>query len=207
MVTAQDAFLVAIGVIACFMGYSLFRDMLPVWGFIIGGWITYTLLPAFFPFDVGSDLLYAIITFGIGGIIGAIIATPLYFVMIFLAGMALGMFMGIMLGALIDVGGISSARQLNQLTNMAFPPVPRTMMQYILMIVFGLVLGGVSVNFQKFMVSASSAFVGAAAIITGLGGSVTQIGIDMSKGAIMIVAWIILGLIGMVVQFRSTGEV
>lgn len=207
MVTVQDAFMVAIGVIACFAGYSLFRDMLPVWGFIIGGWITYTLLPAFFPFDFGSDLLYALVTFGIGGIIGAIIATPLYFVMIFLSGMAMGMFLGVMTGALIDAGGIATVKQLSRFTEMTFPPVPRTMMQYILMVVFGLVLGGVSINFQKFMVTASSAFVGSAAIITGLGGSITQIRSDMGSGAIMIMAWILLAVVGLAIQFRTTGEV
>jgi len=207
MVTAQDAFMVVIGVIACFAGYSLFRDMLPVWGFIIGGWITYTLLPAFFPFDFGSDLIYALVTFGIGGIIGAIIATPLYFVMIFLSGMAMGMFLGVMTGALVDAGGIATIKQLTRFTDMTFPPVPRTMLQYVLMVVFGLVLGGVSINFQKFMVSASSAFVGAAAIITGLGGSITQVRSDMNSGAIMIAAWLILAMVGLAIQFRTTGEV
>jgi hypothetical protein len=117
------------------------------------------------------------------------------------------MLMGVMLGALIETGGISSIRQMTEFTAMAFPPVPTTLLQYILAVVIGVILGGMAINFQKFMIAASSAILGSAALVTGLGGSITQISSNMSQGAIMILAWLLLGLLGLVVQFRSMGEV
>ena len=208
MVTAQDAFLLAFGVLACFMGYSMFRDMLPLWGFVLGGWITYTLLPTVLPLDLGSEFLYALATFAIGGVIGAIIATPLYFVMVFLSGGVLGMLVGIMAGALVQVGGVTSVRQINEIVAMSFPPIPQTGIQFLLMAIFGIILGGLALNFQKFMICASSAFIGAAAIISGLGGPITQLGsADMGRGALALAAWMVLGLIGLYVQYRVLCEV
>lgn len=205
--SGQDLVLVVLGILLCFAGYSLFRSMLPLWGFLIGGWIVYTLLPVFFPLQAGQ-MLYQIIAFAAGGVIGAIISMPLYYVIIFLSGGALGMLFGILVGALIEVGGISSVPQLTTFTTMSFPPMPQTALQFILMMVFGLIMGGLAIGFQKFMICASSGFLGAAAIMSGLTGTVLlATTTDMSRSAVMLTGWLILGMLGVLLQFRMMGEV
>jgi hypothetical protein len=208
MITWQDGFLIVLGLLACFGGYSMFRQMLPVWGFVLGGWVAYTFLPTIVGPERSGMLLVQIIGIGIGSLIGAAISIPMYYVIIFLSGGALGMMLGVMLGALLDVGGISSIQQLSNFTEMAFPPMPETTSQYLIGGIAGLILGGTAVMFQKFMICASSAFLGAAALITGFGGSFTALSAsDMSRSATMLTAWLLLGLIGLFVQFRMMGEV
>lgn len=203
----QQAVLIVFGIVACFMGYSMFRTMLPLWGFVLGGWIAFILLPTILPAKAG-DLVVQLIAAVVGGLIGAAIAIPLYFVIIFISGAVLGMIFGIMLGALIDLGGISTAAQLSAFTNMSFPPIPHTATQFVLMAIVGLIMGGISINFQKFMICASSAFMGAGAIVTGLVGPITQISSsDMGRGAFMLIGWMFLGMAGLFIQFRMMGEV
>ncbi len=208
MVTIQDAFLIVVGLLLCLMGYSMFKGMLPIWGFILGGWIAYTILPAVVGAGRASELIVQIIGIGVGALIGAIIAVPLYYVLIFLAGAAWGMILGIMLGALIDVGGLGTVHQLTVFTRMSFPPVPQTGTQFLFMIIIGVILGGLAVNFQKFMICASSAFIGSAALITGLLGPITALSAsEMGRGALMVAAWVVLGLLGLFIQYRMMGEI
>jgi hypothetical protein len=208
MITAQDAFLIVFGILLCLMGYSMFRGMLPLWGFILGGWIAYTMLPSIVGAERASQLLVQIIGIGIGALIGAAIAIPLYFVIVFLSGAALGMIIGIMLGTLIDIGGVSSISKITAFINQSFPPMPHTFMQFLCMIILGIILGATAIGFQKFMICASSAFIGSAALITGLGGPITNLSAtEMGRGAVMVTAWLMIGLIGLFIQFRMMGEV
>jgi hypothetical protein len=207
MITGQDAFLIALGILACFSGYSMFRSMLPLWGFILGGWFAYIMLPAVVGPGRADSLIVKIVGIGIGALIGAAISTPLYYVIVFLSGAALGMIFGVMFGTLIDVGGLSSMAQLNQFIALSFPPAPQSGMQFLMMVIGGLILGSAALNFQKFMICASSAFLGAAAIITGLGGSLGSLtSSDMNRSAFMLIGFLILGMIGLFVQFRAMGE-
>lgn len=207
MITPQEAVMIVLGVLACFAGYSMFRTMLPLWGFILVGWIAFIYLPVVFSVPRAQQGLYQAIAFISGGLIGAILAIPLYYAVIFLSGAALGGVFGILLGAIIEVGGISSMRQITALTNMAFPPIPETATQFLLMVAIGLILGFASIGFQKFMIIASSSFVGAAALVSGLAGAITNISLsDMNRAAFLLTGWILMGLLGMFVQFRVLGE-
>ena len=85
MVTPQGVMMVLVGAIACFMGYSMFRSMLPLWGFILGGFILMTIVPNFINVPASQSLFLIIGSFVIGGLIGALISTPLYYVIIFLS--------------------------------------------------------------------------------------------------------------------------
>ncbi len=208
MFTIQDILLIVVGILACFAGYTMFREMIPVWGFILGGWIAYTFLPTIVGASRADDLIVRIVGIGIGAVVGAIIAKPAYYVIIFLSGAALGMLIGVMLGALIDVGGLGSIRQLTAFTGMVFPPSPQSTTQYLLMGVGAIIMGGMAINFQKFMICASSAFLGAAGVITGLGTPITSLSsTSTGSSAVMMTAWIVLGLAGLFVQFRMLGDV
>ena len=37
MIDVQQPNMLGLGVIACFFGYSMFRNMMPLWGFLLGG--------------------------------------------------------------------------------------------------------------------------------------------------------------------------
>jgi hypothetical protein len=207
MVTPEQIIMIVLGVISCFGGYSLFRATASLWGFILGGWIGYTMLPVFTPPAISGNLMYHIGAFIGGGVIGALIAVPLYFVIIFLSGAALGALFGIMGGALVDMGGITSLRHLPVYINLVFPPLPRTGLQMIMMAVFGLILGGAAISFQKFAVIASSAFLGAAALISGLTGSILLLNLARSsQAAILLMGWFILAMAGILAQYRMMDE-
>jgi hypothetical protein len=207
MVSGMDAVLIAFGIIACFMGYSMFQSLLPAWGFVLGGWFAYIMLPRLIPAHA-DELLYQVVALVGGGLVGAILAIPLYYVIVFLSGAALGVIAGTMIGALIDVGGVSTPHQLMTFTTMSFPPFPQSGTQMLISIVLAVVLGGLAINFQKFMICASSAFIGAGALISGLTGTIfTMSATDVGRSAIMLMSWMILGCIGLFVQFRMMGEV
>jgi hypothetical protein len=91
---------------------------------------------------------------------------------------------------------------------MVFPPLPRTSLQLILMVVLGLVLGGSAISFQKFMVIASSSFLGAAALITGLTGSIGMITsiTDSGRAALLLIGWLLVAMVAMIVQYRMMDE-
>jgi hypothetical protein len=208
MITVQDMFMIVLGILACFAGYSMFREMLPVWGFVLGGWIAYTFLPVIVGAERAEELIIRIVGVGIGALAGAAIAIPAYYVIVFLSGAALGMLIGVMLGALIDIGGITSIRQLSSFTVMVFPPSPQSAAQFLFMTIGGLLMGVMAINFQKFMICASSAFLGAAAVITGLGAPIASVSAsEMGASAMMLTSWLVLGMIGLFVQFRMLGEV
>jgi len=182
--------------------------MLPLWGFILGGWVTFSFLPLVVHVPQARSTLFQAIAFFGGGILGAAIATPLYYVIIFLSGAALGGIAGVMIGAVVDIGGINSFRNVMTFTQMFFPPVPQSNTQIILMVIFGLILGAIALGFQKFMLIASSSFLGSALIVSGLISPITNIGAtDVNRAALMLLVFLVLSVLGMIVQFRMSGDV
>ena len=125
MFTIQDGVFVFIGLLACFMGYSMFRSFLPMWGFILGGWMAYLFLPTILGGQMAASLIIRLAGVLVVGLIGALIATPLYFVIIFLSGAMLGMLFGVMSGALVNTGGLNSVQQFTDFARMSFPPMPK----------------------------------------------------------------------------------
>lgn len=208
MITATSAVMILFGAIALIGGYSLFRSMLPIWGFMLGGWLAYTFLPVFIGAAPAKTILFQVIAFIGGGLIGAAISIPLYYVIIFLSGAVLGGIGGVMVGAVIDVGGINTINKVMNFTQMSFPPIPQSNTQIVMMVVFGLVLGAVSLGFQKFMVIASSSFLGSAALVSGLIAPIDRISSsNMNQAALMLLAFLVLAVVGMIVQFRMSGDV
>lgn len=205
--TVESLVYIVAGLLIAFSGYSMFRGMLPLWGFVLGGWIGFTLLPLIAP-EQADALMFQVIAFVVGGIIGAIISQPLYYVIVFMTGAALGMVFGVMVGALVDMGGFTNFAQVSGFLSMSFPPIPQTVTQMFFMLVLGVILGAAAIGFQRFMVIAASSFLGAALIMTGMQFSITQMSATvMGRGAIMMVGWLILGMVAMFAQFRMSGDV
>jgi hypothetical protein len=200
--------LVIFGILVCFMGYSIFRSMLPLWGFILGGFITLLLAPLVIKVPQSQELILQIVSFVVGGILGALLATPLYYVTVFVSGAAMGALIGLVIGSYMQVGGGQiSFRALTDLASMTFPPRIESTVQVVMMIIFGLIIGGFSISFQEFMITASTAFLGAGAAASGL----TGVGLNVlqaspTRGMIIVVIWLLLGMLGLFVQFRMRDQ-
>jgi hypothetical protein len=83
----------AIGVISCFWGYRLFRVILGIIGFIMGGF-----LAGSFAFGLsGGSVVVTVIASIVGAIVGGLLVSVVYYIGVFLLG-ALG---GWMLGGIV----------------------------------------------------------------------------------------------------------
>jgi hypothetical protein len=208
MGTPQGMILVGFGLFICFMGYSMFRSMLPVWGFILGGLVALTYGGGLTQGIQASPLMIQIGTFVVGGLIGALISAPLYYVSVFLTGASMGALIGIVLGAYISLsGGVVSVKALEALSSMSFPPAVDTTLQLVMAIILGIATGGFAIAFQKFMISASTALIGSAVLVAGLTNSAMDVlRSNPSRGIWLLVAWFLIGMAGLFVQYRMRDE-
>jgi hypothetical protein len=179
------------GIVACFFGYRLFRIVLLIFGFILGGALASSIFGM-------SDTLPMLIAFAAGGIVGALILRGAYFI-----GVAL---IGAGLGALI--------------ANVAFSVTGREpgVMAVVALAVFGAVA---AVYLQRYFIIVGTAFGGAQTIIVGamaaLGDGAARAAVaaddvwvfyplDPAPGQSWVpIAWIVLGLAGVGVQLGITG--
>lgn len=204
----QGATLVFFGIIICFMGYSLFKSMLPLWGFIIIGIVALTLLPMFVDLK-GSQLLIAqIITFFVAGVIGALIAAPLYYVIVFVTGATLGALVGTIVGAYLDLsGGAVSFKALTALAQLTFPPAVDTPGKFMIVAILALITGVFAIGFQKFMITASTAFLGATAVVSGMNTTLIRMFSGVENRSVLVgLVWLMIGLIGLFIQYRMRDE-
>lgn len=208
METAQGAVLIVLGVIICLAGYSLFRSMLPLWGFLLVGFIAMTFVPLLIKVPANQHLLVQIVVFIVGGIMGALAAKPLYYVTVFLSGAILGGLVGLVFGAYMEVSsGAISLRALNELAAMPFPPEVNSTMQVALIAILALATGAFAIGFQKFMITASTAFLGSAALVSGLTGvGLALVRFSSNRAVWVVVSWLIIGMLGMFIQYRTQDE-
>lgn len=207
-VTPQGIILIIFGLFICLSGYSMFKSMLPLWGFILGGLVAITFAPGIMGQE-NPTLVFQIIAFVVGGAVGALISSPLYIVSVFLTGAVMGGLVGVVLGSYLETsGGQISVKALTRLASMPFPPPVEGTLQLALLAVFAIITGGLAIAFQQFMITASTAFIGAAAIVAGA----TQSALDVlrnnpGRAVWLLLAWIILAMIGMFVQYRTQDQV
>jgi hypothetical protein len=207
MVTPQGIVLVIFGLLVCFSGYSMFKSMLPVWGFIFGGLVAINFAPAVMG-RADPTLVFLVIAFVVGGAIGALISAPLYYGAVFLTGAGLGALLGIVVGSYLELtNGVLSFRALTALAAMQFPPPVTSTLQLVLMIAFAIITGGFAIAFQKFMLTASTAFIGSAAVVAGFNQAALSILQGSSGRAVWIMlVWLLLAMLGIFVQYRLRDE-
>jgi Domain of unknown function (DUF4203) len=180
-----------LGIVNCFWGYRFFRMVLAIVGFFVGAGVGIALTG-------GDQQIIIALAALIGGVLGAILFYFLYFVGPFLAGIGLG----ITLGSLI-------ASDLNVAANTAN-----------VIIIVSAALGGiVGLILSKYIIMISTAFVGAAQIITAItlllpgthtvGSSVgtIQLLLPQNTTLLMSLSIIILAIIGFMVQARLSQRV
>jgi len=176
--------LILLGMLVCFLGYRLLRVVLGIVGFLAGA-VGATWL--------GGDVLHIsrvwlLIAGLVGGIVGAVLAAVLFKVGVFILGAA---------------GGALAA--------LALLSAPRP-----LVLVAVAVAGGIlTLLLQKPLVSIATAFIGAWGVVAGafhlagwyelpdgLGrlGNFAGLG---QRGLMMLGAWVVLGIIGTIVQLSA----
>lgn len=176
---------VLVGALQCFFGYRIFKFILGLTGFLIGG-----VLAVAIGYSFSQEEAFALLAGLVGGFIGATLMVMLYYVGIFLIGALLGSFLGTVLYAVAE--------------NTPEPAV---------LLILAVIVGVIALISQKFMIIVSTGFGGAWLVVTGIAFFTTEI-IDLSNldqifrsaGShlyAIILCWLALGIVGVIVQYRS----
>jgi len=181
--------LVVVGLLSCFAGYRLFRAVLTIYGFVLGAFFASTLVAP-------SDTVAILVALGVGGLCGALVLYAGYFVGVALVG---GGF-----GAMLVHAGWTQWRGND----------PGA-----IVVVFAAVAGAaLATAMQRQIVIVATAFIGAQTAVAGLLAYLTRgaarrhgiddvwvghLGIPAFGRQWTFLAWVVLGLAGAVVQFRS----
>ncbi len=183
--------LIAGGLLACFFGYRLFRLVLVVFGFILGALFASS-------FVAPSNTVAMIVAVVVGGLAGGLLMFAAYFVGVFLVGAGLG------------------ALVLQAVWAQFFASQPN-----IFLLAFFAILGGVLAAIaQRYVIIVATAFGGAQTAIAGVVAVLASreprrpapddvwighLGIPAVSRDWPFVAWLLLGVVGLVVQLSTGG--
>ena len=188
--SATDTFavtLIASGMITCFYGYRLFKIVLAITGFVTGGALAWTVLTA-----AGYGQTATIAGTFLVSLVGGIAMVSLFFAGVFLFGCSMGLLMAVLL--LSTIGS-----ELN----------------VVVVSIFALVNGLVTLWFRKVLVVASTALTGAWSVLSGIAyfvgnldlvGALAKPELLQTQGDLyyaVVALWLLLGVSGITIQMRS----
>ena len=179
------------GVIACFFGYRLFRTVLAIFGFILGGWMASSIFGL-------SNATGMIAAWAVGGLIGAFILIAAYFLGVALSGAAIG---AVVANLAFSVGGRDPSVYVVVLCSIA-GAVAATYLQRYFVIVFTAFGGAWE------MILGAMALVGnqAAQRAAAVGDVWVAYPLNPAPGQRwVLIVWLVLSLIGAGVQLGITG--
>jgi hypothetical protein len=176
---------ILIGAAQCFFGYRIFKLILCLTGFIIGG-----VLAGYLGYGVsGGEEAIAFLLGIIGGFIGAALAVAFYLIGVFL----IGAFLGGLLGGAVFAVSISN-------------PEPA------ILLILAVISGVLTLIFQKFMIILSTSFAGAWSVVIGIvyftARSFHPADIEHFFRSVgtqhyaILLCWITLGITGFIVQYK-----
>jgi hypothetical protein len=179
------------GAVACFAGYRLFRVVLAIYGFIAGAMMGSSMMGS-------SNTIGMLIAALFGGLVGAVVLFFAYFVGIALIGAGLGVL-------IVNVGW----------TRVSSGDLP-----WALVLLFAALGTVVALVLQRYVIIVSTAFSGAWTMLIGALALTTRGPLPRAPSDVWIlypltplagaewtpIAWIVLGAIGMVIQFGVTGR-
>lgn len=183
--------LVAVGLLACFAGYRLFRIVLTVYGFVLGALFASTLVAP-------SDTVAILVALGVGGVVGALI-----------------MYLGYIVGVALVGGGLAAT-----LAHAAWTAWRGTEPGMIVLLFAAVAGATLATAMQRQIVSVATAFMGAQTAVAGIVASlaaqgarrpglddvwVGHLGIPAFGRQWQFLVWVALGIAGTVVQLRSGG--
>jgi hypothetical protein len=185
------ALLVLLGLVCCFAGYRLFRAVLTVYGFVLGALFASTLVAP-------SDTVAILVALAVGGLIGAVVLYAGYFVGVALAGGGFGAMLA----------------HAAWITWRGSEPGP------LVAVVAAVVGAALAMAMQREIVIVATAFTGAQTAVAGLVAAMTRpavrrpglddvwvghLGIPAFGRQWTFLAWVALGVVGTIVQFRAGG--
>lgn len=175
---------IALGLVQCFFGYRIFRVILGITGFILGG-----LLAGYVVYNLTESQLLSIIAGLVGALIGAGLMAGFYKLGVFLIGALFG---GMAVSALFALVGGS-------------PPTW-------VVVILAIVVGVLAVLFQKLMIVMATSFLGSWWAVSGIAAIMGVIQLPSLQGfppglrsapAGWLIGWFVLGIVGFIVQYRS----
>jgi hypothetical protein len=187
---------VAVGILACFAGYRVFRIVLPILGFIVGLGIGAELAARF----LGEPYLDSVTSWAVAILVGLVVASIAFFwwyasVALTIAG----------LGYAIGYGGAIGA---------GTAAATATIAGIVVAVVFA--LAAIVLRIPAAIVIVMSAFWGASAIVGGALVLLGRIGVaDLRNGSVdvvigesvvLLLAWLVLAIIGIAVQWFTRPE-
>jgi uncharacterized protein DUF4203 len=185
--------LVIASAVTCFAGYPLFRIVLAIWGFILGASIGSSMMGVGNPFAM-------VIAGVVGGVLGALALVFAYFMGVALLGAGLGALVGHVAWSQFATGD---------------PPAA---------LIVGLAIVGAvgAMVLQRYVIIVGTAFAGAWMLLVGVLTIADRGSVRAVRGAAndvwilyplsatgrgwTIVAWIVVGVVGMAVQLVVTGR-
>jgi hypothetical protein len=174
---------IALGIVQCFFGHRIFRVVLGITGFFLGG-----LIGGYVAYSLTQSQFMGIIGGLIGGLIGAGLMAGLYIVGVFLIGALFGAMIAL---AFSSIGGGSP--------------------QVWLIIILALTVGVLAAVLQKVVIVLATAFGGAWWALTGIAviaGAITVetprelLGALAGASAGWLIGWLVLGAVGVFFQYR-----
>ena len=176
---------ILVGLLFCFFGYRVFKVILGIAGFLLGYSLVSNLVALL------SVPMWVIVLSGVvAGLILAFLSAFVFYLGVFVLGAYFGTTLAWAISALIGTTFTSSP--------------------WIWPLVFGLAVlfGILAVVFYRFMIIFSSSFAGAWCIVSGLLTLVLASGITPfdSYTYVMVAAWVVLGILGMIVQYKVTAK-
>jgi hypothetical protein len=184
------AVLVLGGIVACFFGYRFFRVVLAIFGFILGALLASSLFGAS---DTGWMLGAALL----GGLIGMGLLTAAYFVGVALVGAGLGAFVANLAAPLLG-----AEWHFLLVAVLAITGAIASMYLQRYVIVFGTSFGGA----RTLLVGVMALLGDRASLAAAMNGQVWVPYLNPAPGQGWVeYAWVILGIVGAVVQLGWTG--
>jgi hypothetical protein len=179
------------GIVACFFGYRLFRIVLAIFGFILGGLAASSIVGVS---ETGPIIVAAVL----GGLVGAAILIAAYFVGVALIGAGLG---SVSANLLFSAGGRDPHVATVILCSVAGAVVAVYLQRYVIIVgtAFGgawtLIVGGLALVGDRTALAAAAA-----------GDVWMAYPLNPAPGRPWVpIAWVIVGLIGLGVQLGLTG--
>jgi len=192
-----SALAILVGLAFCFLGFQLFRILLPIWAFLVGLWFGAAAMAAL----TGGGFLTTALGLVVGVFLGLILAALSYFVFA-LAVLLFGVSLGYTLGA-----GLMLLLGLD-------PGVISFTVGIIFAFAFGLMF--VVGRFPKLFIMIATAFGGAMAVFAGifiLFGVMPpeSLGLGFANAIVgnsflLMLGWIILAVLGLVAQYAAVEE-
>ena len=187
--------LLAVGLVIYALGHEVFNQSPFIGGFLLGGVLSVYIVTSYATPPAGLEAFYPYIVFIIGGLLGGLIARPLYMVIVVISGSAFGALLGIGFGFIVNLQG-----DPNSLKQIQFAIQPLNNISIWLMIIFALILAVLSLIFDDFMLVVSTAFLGSAVIMGSLAGLFSTTIPIFGNIVFQIFVWFGLGMGGLVYQ-------